>query len=138
MILKVERNIKTRKLYNVRMHFSLICCQKCARQCSNNDLLPANSILLRQKISQYSLFDWLELGFVRAKKYLAGHHDRQPVVRYLQPWYGRPELLFNLTSTTLCALFFDFYRRPDSLMNSLCFFSLLFPLMFSLIVFRGK
>ena len=46
MILKVERNIKTREnrgkeLYNVRMHFSPICCQKCERQCSNNDLLPA-------------------------------------------------------------------------------------------------
>ena len=46
MILKVEGNIKTREnrgkeLYNVRMHFSPICCQKCERQCSNNDLLPA-------------------------------------------------------------------------------------------------
>ena len=46
MILKVERNNKTREnrgkeLYNVRMHFSPICCQKCERQCSNNDLLPA-------------------------------------------------------------------------------------------------
>ena len=46
MILKVERNIKTpenrgKELYNVRMHFSLICCQKCERQCSSNDLLPA-------------------------------------------------------------------------------------------------
>ena len=46
MILKVERNIKTpenrgKELYNVRKHFSPICCQKCERQCSNNDLLPA-------------------------------------------------------------------------------------------------
>ena len=45
MIVKVERNIKTREnrrkeLYNVRMHFSPTCCQKCERQCSNNDLLP--------------------------------------------------------------------------------------------------
>ena len=28
------------------------------------------------------------MGFVRAKKYLVGHHDRQPAVRYLQPWTG--------------------------------------------------
>ena len=46
MILKVERNIKTcenrgKEVYNVRMHFSPICCQKCECQCSNNDLLPA-------------------------------------------------------------------------------------------------
>ena len=46
VMLKVERNIKTREnrgkeLYNVRMHFSPICCQKCERQCSNNDLLLA-------------------------------------------------------------------------------------------------
>ena len=46
MILKVERNIKTpenrgKELYNVRIHFSPICCQKCEHQCSNNDLLPA-------------------------------------------------------------------------------------------------
>ena len=46
MILKVGRNIKTREnrgkeLYNVRIHVSPTCCQKCERQCSNNDLLPA-------------------------------------------------------------------------------------------------
>ena len=46
MILKVERNIKTREnrrkeLYNVQMHFSPICCQKCERHCINNDLLSA-------------------------------------------------------------------------------------------------
>ena len=46
MILKVEGNIKTREnrrkeLYNLQMHFSPICCQKCEHQCSNNDLLPA-------------------------------------------------------------------------------------------------
>ena len=45
MILKVERNNKTREnrgkeLYTVQMHFSPICCQKCERQGSNNDLLP--------------------------------------------------------------------------------------------------
>ena len=44
MILKVERNIKTREnrgkeLYNVQMYFSPTCCQKCERQWSNNDLL---------------------------------------------------------------------------------------------------
>ena len=37
MILKVERNIKMREnrrkeLYNVRIHFSPTCCQKCERQ----------------------------------------------------------------------------------------------------------
>ena len=45
MILKVERNMKTREncrkeLYNVWMHFSPTCCQKCECQCSNDDLLP--------------------------------------------------------------------------------------------------
>ena len=39
-------DIKTREnhgkeLYNVWRHFSLTCCQKCERQCSKNDLLPA-------------------------------------------------------------------------------------------------
>ena len=24
-------------------------------------------------------------GFVRAKKYLAGHHDQRPAVRYFEP-----------------------------------------------------
>ena len=33
----------------------------------------------------YSLFDWPESGFVRAKKHLAGHHGRLPAVRYFQP-----------------------------------------------------
>ena len=27
-------------------------------------------------------------GFVRAKKYLAGHHDRRPAVRYFEPCYS--------------------------------------------------
>ena len=26
------------------------------------------------------------MGFVRAKKYLAGHQDRRPAVRYFEPW----------------------------------------------------
>ena len=47
-----------------------------------------NSIFLRQKILQYSLFDRPELGFVRAKIYLAGHHDWRPAVRYFQPCPG--------------------------------------------------
>ena len=44
---KIQSNhLKTREnhgkeLYNVWMHFSLTCCQKCERQCSKNDLLPA-------------------------------------------------------------------------------------------------
>ena len=38
-----------------------------------------------KKKKKYSLFDRPESGFVRAKKYLAGHHDRQPAVRFLQP-----------------------------------------------------
>ena len=33
----------------------------------------------------YSLFHWPKLGFVRAKKYLASHHDQQPAVRYFEP-----------------------------------------------------
>ena len=45
-MIQSERNIKTcenhaKELFNERMHFSPICCQKCERQCSNNDLLPA-------------------------------------------------------------------------------------------------
>ena len=44
-----------------------------------------NLIFLAKKL-QYSLSDWPELGFDRAKKYLASHHDRQPAVRYFQPW----------------------------------------------------
>ena len=39
-IIKTREN-RGKELYNARMHFSLICCQKCERQCSNNDLLPA-------------------------------------------------------------------------------------------------
>ena len=54
MILKVERNIKTlenrgKELYNVWMHFSLICCQKCERQCSNNDII-GHSLGKKKKI----------------------------------------------------------------------------------------
>ena len=33
----------------------------------------------------YSLFHWPKAGFVRAKKYLASHYDRQPAVRYFKP-----------------------------------------------------
>ena len=44
-----------------------------------------NLIFLAKKL-QYSLSDRPELGFDRAKKYLAGHHDRQPADRYFQPW----------------------------------------------------
>ena len=32
------------------------------------------------------LFDRPKSGFVRAKKYLAGHHDRHPAVCYFEPW----------------------------------------------------
>ena len=42
-------------------------------------------IFLGQKKLKYSLFDRPESGFVQAKKYLAGHHDRRPAVRYFQP-----------------------------------------------------
>ena len=31
------------------------------------------------------LFDRLKSGFVRAKKYLAGHHDQRPAVHYFEP-----------------------------------------------------
>ena len=63
-------DIKTREnhgkeLYNVWMHFSLTCCQKCERQCSKT-IARHNSIFLRQKI-WYSLFDRPESGSVRAK-----------------------------------------------------------------------
>ena len=34
----------------------------------------------------YSLFDRPKSGFVRPKKYLAGHHDWRPTVRYFEPW----------------------------------------------------
>ena len=37
-----------------------------------------------QKKIKYSLFDWSKSGFVRAKKYLTGHHDRQPAVHYFE------------------------------------------------------
>ena len=46
-----------------------------------------NSIFLAKK-KYYSIhyyFDQPESGFVRAKKYLAGHHDWRPAVRYFQP-----------------------------------------------------
>ena len=36
------------------------------------------------------LFDRPKSGFVRAKKYLAGHHDRRPAVRYFEPWFFEP------------------------------------------------
>ena len=45
-----------------------------------------NWIFLRRKKKYwYSLFDRPEWGFVHAKTYLAGYHDRQPAVRYFQP-----------------------------------------------------
>ena len=45
-----------------------------------------NWIFLRRKKKYwYSLFDRPEWGFVRAKTYLAGYHDRQPAVHYFQP-----------------------------------------------------
>ena len=33
----------------------------------------------------YSLFHWPKTGFVRAKKYLASHHDWRPAVHYFEP-----------------------------------------------------
>ena len=41
-----------------------------------------------------SLFDWPESGFVRTKKYLAGHYDWRPSVHYLQPWSIKHNNLF--------------------------------------------
>ena len=32
------------------------------------------------------IFDRPKSGFVRATKYLAGHQDRTPAVRYFEPW----------------------------------------------------
>ena len=72
------------------MHFSPTCCQKCERQCSKNDLLPAQFDIPLQKKLQYSLFDQPESRFVQAKKYLAGHHGRGPAVRYFQPCMNPP------------------------------------------------
>ena len=47
-----------------------------------------NSIFLAKKNLLYSLFDWPESGFVPVKKYLAGHHDWRPAVRYFQPCFN--------------------------------------------------
>ena len=45
-----------------------------------------NSIFLRpKKKKKYLLFDRPESGFVRAEKYLDGHHDQRPAVCYFQP-----------------------------------------------------
>ena len=35
------------------------------------------------------IFDRPKSGFVQAKKYLAGHHDRRPAVRYLEPCFSK-------------------------------------------------
>ena len=68
------------------MNFSPTCHKKPERQCSTTIYFQRNLIFHRQK-KNYSirLFDRLKSGFVWAKKYLAGHHDRQPAVRYFEP-----------------------------------------------------
>ena len=45
------------------------------------------SIGKKKKSYIIHLFDRPKSGIVRAKKYLAGHHDRRPAVRYFEPWY---------------------------------------------------
>ena len=62
------------------------CREKPERQCSTTIYCQRNLIFhIRQKKLLYSLFDRPKSGFVRPKKYLAGHHDRRPTVRYFEP-----------------------------------------------------
>ena len=80
MILKVYINGHERgkncgkQLNNVWMNFSPACRQKPERQCRTTIYCKRNSILR------------IPSGFVRAKKYLAGHHDWHPAVHYFEPW----------------------------------------------------
>ena len=69
------------------MNFSPTRRQKPQHQCSTTIYCQRNSIFHRQKKKSYiiHLFDRPKSGFVRAKKYLAGHHDWRPVVRYFEP-----------------------------------------------------
>ena len=92
MILKVYINghktgeNRGKELNNVWMNFSPTCRQKPERQCRTTIYCQRNSIFHGQK-NNYNihLFDRPKSGFVRAKKYLAGHHDRRPAVRYFEP-----------------------------------------------------
>ena len=75
-----ERNSKTCEW------ISPTCREKPERQCSTTIYCQRNLIFqIRQKKLLYSLFDRPKSGFVRPKKYLAGHHDRRPTVRYFEP-----------------------------------------------------
>ena len=70
-----ERGKNCRKqLNNVWMNFSPACRQKPERQCRTTIYCKRNSIFR------------IPSGFVRAKKYLAGHHDWHPAVHYFEPW----------------------------------------------------
>ena len=74
------------------MNFSPTCCQKPERQCRTTIYCQRNSIFHGQK-NNYNIhlkFDRPKSGFVRAKKYLAGHYDRRPAVCYLEPWRPAP------------------------------------------------
>ena len=90
LVLKVERTFKKRAKTAERNSSTCewIFHQLAVKNVNVNVVIKIyckrNSIFLRQKKLWSSLFDRPDSGFVWAKKYLAGHHDRRPAVHYSQ------------------------------------------------------
>ena len=76
-----------KELNNVWMNFHQLAAKNLNVSAVQRSIASAiwYSIGKKKIIVPYSLFDWPKSGFVRAKKYLAGHHDRWPAVCYFEP-----------------------------------------------------
>ena len=95
------------------MNFSPTCRQKPERQCRTTSYCQRNSIFHGQKNNcNIHIFDRAKSGFVRAKKYLAGHHDRRPAVRYFEPWNFQTAFRYKFVSLKLFLIYiYIFYIK---------------------------
>ena len=85
--------------------------QLAAKNLNINAVQRSTASVIQYSIGKYiiHLFDRPESGYVHAKKYLAGHHDRRPAVRYFEPWssciacciFHVISIPFNCSDTTL-------------------------------------